>query len=211
MTTRGARVARGSLAASVAVFVAALFHTAAGGGVPSVLAVTLSLAFSIPVCSVLAGKHLSLWRLAASVVASQVAFHVLFGLGASHASFTGATGHLHAGSHITLVGDAAAAHMTMMPNSPLMWSAHLSAALVTIVALSYGEASVRSVAQTAAIRVVRLADFLGFVAAQLALTVTAPDAAPRLAARPRPILLPATRVALGPLRHRGPPALPALA
>jgi len=211
MTTRGARVARGSLAASVAVFVAALFHTAAGGGVPSVLAVTLSLAFAIPVCSVLAGRHLSLWRLSASVIASQLAFHVLFSLGASHDTFTGASGHIHAGSHITLVSGTATAHMTMLPDSPLMWLGHLSAALVTITALSYGEASVRSMAHTAALRVVRLADALGLTTVRRTLAPSIPDAAPRLAARPRPILLPATRIALGRLRHRGPPLAPALA
>jgi hypothetical protein len=206
MTQRGARVARGSLAATVAVFVAALFHSAAGGGVPSVLAVTLSLAFAIPVCAVLAGKRMALWRLSASVIASQVAFHLLFGLGASRDTFAGATGHIHAGSHLTLVAAAAEQHMASMPDGPLMWLAHISAGVMTILALRFGEASVRAVAAVAAIRIVRVADRFGFGAVAASLLLSTPDAGPRLAARPQPILLPATRIALGRLRHRGPPS-----
>lgn len=211
MTQRGARVARGSLAATVAVFVAALFHSAAGGGVPSVLAVTLSLAFAIPVCAVLAGRRMALWRLSASVIVSQVAFHLLFGLGASHDSFAGATEHIHAGSHLTLVAGTADQHMSSMAYSPVMWLAHVTAGMVTILALRFGETSVRAVAAVAAIRIVRVADRFGFGAVAASLLLNTPDAGPRLAARPLPILLPATRIALGRLRHRGPPAAVMLA
>jgi hypothetical protein len=208
MTARGERVARGSLAAAVAVFVAALFHSAAGGGVPSVLALTLSLAFAIPVCSVLAGRHMALWRLGASVISSQFALHLLFGLGASGDSFAGATAHLHAGAHLTLIAGTSTDTMSRMAtDSPWMWAGHISAALVTIAALRYGETSVRSAMRSLAVRAVLVADRLGFGAALAASAVTAPDAATRPIAGPLPILLPATRIALSGLRHRGPPAL----
>lgn len=210
MTERGERVARGSLAASVAVFVAALFHSIAGGTAPSLLAVTLSLAFSIPVCAVLAGRRMALWRLALSVVLSQVAFHVLFGLGASHDSFTGATGHVHAGSHLTLV-QAAPAMPGMVHDSAWMWAGHVGAALVTIAALRYGETSMRAAAEATTVRLVRVADRLGFGAARASLTLRKVDAVPRLAAAARPIQLPAARIALASLRHRGPPARSAFA
>ena len=46
MSSRGARVVRGFVAAGVATLVAALFHMAGGGQAPSALALTLSLVFS---------------------------------------------------------------------------------------------------------------------------------------------------------------------
>lgn len=206
MTTRGARVARGSLAAVTAVFVAALFHSASGGDVPSALAVTLSLAFAIPLCSVLAGRRMALWRLSLSVVLSQVALHLLFSLGPSSTRFAGASEHLHAGGHLTMIVDPGAQHMSaMMPDSALMWLGHISAALVTIGAIQYGERAIRSFAQTTAIGVVRFAGFLGFASAQVAFAFHTPDAAPRVRIDVRAVIRPALRITFGGLRHRGPP------
>src|ERR1700709_933648 len=78
MTTRWARVVRGLVAASVAVFVADFAHVPGGGATPGFAGIALALAFSTLVCIGLAGRTLARWRVAASVVVSQGAFHLLF-------------------------------------------------------------------------------------------------------------------------------------
>jgi hypothetical protein len=161
MSSRWARVARGLLAAGFATLVAAVFHTASGGAAPSVLALSLSLAFSGIFCVALAGKRLSLWRQSASVVLSQLLFHALFGLGqgslgsAGHGSAIGAAAEnlgVH-GAHAMDLGlssssAAGAAYASspdlhaaigMFGDGPAMWAGHAAAAIVTIVLLRHGE------------------------------------------------------------------------
>jgi hypothetical protein len=129
------RVARGAAAATLSTFVALLSHVAGGGIVPAVEGVTVPLLLSLAVCTVLAGRRLSLPRLAASVVMSQVLFHVLFVLG-SPTGVTATDGTTTAHVH-SVVLDSATAHGH--PDGSTMWWAHALAALITIVALRRGE------------------------------------------------------------------------
>ncbi|SEC83277.1 hypothetical protein [Arthrobacter woluwensis] len=92
MTARGARFARGWVAATAATSIAAFSHVLAGGAVPAAAVLLLSLVLSGLVCTVLAGKTLltgkalhtgsplSLWRLSAGVLFSQALFHGLFSM-----------------------------------------------------------------------------------------------------------------------------------
>ena len=198
MSTRSARVARGLIAAGFATFVAALFHVAGGGLPPSAVALTLSLVFSGLGCIVLAGKRSALWRSASSVALSQFLFHALFSLSPS-AHFAGATGHLHPGSHLTMVTDGAAATPMsgMSISGSWMWLAHAAAALLTLAALRYGERVFVAVSEFTAFSLRRL------------LTAVAVVDVPVAQARVEtvPVILPDRTVVLGRLRHRGPPAL----
>lgn len=198
MSTRSARVARGLIAAGFATFVAALFHVAGGGLPPSAVALTLSLMFSGLGCIVLAGKRSALWRSASSVALSQFLFHALFSLSPS-AHFAGATGHLHPGSHLTMVTDGSAASPMsgMSLSGSWMWLAHAAAALLTLAALRYGERVFVAVSEFTAFSLRRL------------LTAVAVVDVPVAQARVEtvPVILPDRTVVLGRLRHRGPPAL----
>lgn len=198
MSTRSARVARGLIAAGFATFVAALFHVAGGGLPPSAVALTLSLMFSGLGCIVLAGKRSTLWRSASSVALSQFLFHALFSLSPS-AHFTGATGHLHPGSHLTMVMDGAPAMPmpAMSLSGSWMWLAHAAAALLTLAALRYGERVFVAVSEFTAFSLRRL---LAAVA-----VVDVPVAQARV--ETVPVILPDRTVVLGRLRHRGPPAM----
>jgi hypothetical protein len=188
-------------------FVAALFHVATGGDTPSTIGVVLALAFSGIACIALAGKRLSLWRLAVSVALSQFLFHALFGLGAGTGAATGAASEASSSAahtmmmHVdvaTLVGHGATSTPSMPPTDPWMWVGHATAALVTIAALRYGELAFWSLYRTARIGLSRL--------------VLAPVPVPLDTALPAPV---ASRVAvvrdlgvlIGRMRHRGPPAI----
>ncbi|WP_231371054.1 hypothetical protein [Cryocola sp. 340MFSha3.1] len=198
MSTRSARVARGLIAAGFATFVAALFHVAGGGLPPSAVALTLSLVFSGLGCIVLAGKRSALWRSASSVALSQFLFHALFSLSPS-AHFAGATGHLHPGSHLTMVTDGAAASpmSAMSLSGSWMWLAHAAAALLTLAALRYGERVFVAVSEFTAFSLRRLLTAVAVVDVPVAQTRV----------ETVPVILPDRTVVLGRLRHRGPPAL----
>ena len=84
----------------------ALFsHVAGGGEVPGLLGLAVPLVLSVPVCVALAGRGLSLARLAVSVGVSQLLFHALFEIGAA----AGPAGAAHAHGGPIDVG-AATAH-----------------------------------------------------------------------------------------------------
>ena len=82
-STRSARALRGALAAIVSTFVALLSHVAGGGEVPGLLGILVPLVLATAVCVPLAGRRLSVIRVSASVIASQVLFHALFVLGSA--------------------------------------------------------------------------------------------------------------------------------
>ena len=194
MTARGIRAVRGTAAASFAVFVAALFHDAAGGGLPSTLAVTLSLAFSVPLCVALAGRRMALWRQAASVGVSQLLLHLLFGLGtdASGTAVTAPAGHVHMGSHIQLTPGHS---MPMHHDAPVMWAAHAAAAIVTLIALRHGERTLHA-----------LVNFTALLVTAISRIGVVPLRAPaRMPVQTRPHTLATPTRVLGALRHRGPP------
>jgi hypothetical protein len=183
--SRWARVGRGTIAAAVATFVAALSHAIGGDAPPSWFGVAASFVLSLSVCTALAGRSLSWLRLAASVAVSQVLFHTLF---SGPAVPTMSPGHGH---------DAAAMTMPAMEaHDDRMILAHVLAGVLTLLALRFGERAFWSVADSARLVVERLL-----------------PGAVTLGAAPARVLLPAARSALAPRtihvpsthRHRGPP------
>lgn len=139
---RGARVLRGAVAASLATFVALLSHVTGGGAMPGWIGVVVPLAASFVVCSALAGRRLSAWRLGAAVGLSQVLFHTLFVLGSYR---LGATGHVHGAAPLL---DAGSMGPAWTPDAA-MWSGHLVAAVITTVALHRGERAVAALRELA--------------------------------------------------------------
>lgn len=130
---RGARVARGGVAASIATFVALLSHVTGGGAVPGWIGIVVPLALSFVACTVLAGRRLSAWRLSAAVVVSQLLFHALFVLGSYD---LGAAGHVHGAVVPALAADPVGA--ALAPDAT-MWLWHALAAAVTSLALHRAE------------------------------------------------------------------------
>ncbi|WP_223693162.1 hypothetical protein [Leifsonia poae] len=207
MGSRWARVARGLLASGVAIFVAALFHVAGGGGAPGAVPIVLSLAFATLASIALTGRRLSLWRLTVSVTLSQFLFHLLFSLGGGSATFSAVDGggmvHLHPGSHLLMaVGDATHAGMGALPTNAAMWVGHASAVLVTVIALRFGERAFWGLFDST-----RFAIDSGF-ALLSKLVVLAPVTLafpPARAVESEPSRLRDFGIPLGRLRHRGPP------
>lgn len=140
--TRGARALRGGLAAVSATFVALMSHVAGGGEMPGLLGVVVPLVLSLPVCMAWSGR-LSLAGLSASVVASQLFFHVLFTLGTpadSRPALVGSGAHAGHEGMMTPTSTSAAGQATEMAQAdPTMWLSHGLAAVVTIVLLYRGE------------------------------------------------------------------------
>ncbi|WP_223358834.1 hypothetical protein [Leifsonia sp. ZF2019] len=208
MGSRPARAMRGTLASAVAIFVAALFHVAGGGAVPGVVPLALSLAFATLASIALTSRRLSLWRLVASVVLSQFLFHALFSLGDGTARFVSADGtsasavHVHTGSHLTMTGAAMPAGHTDY-TAPSMWLTHATAALITVIALRFGERAFWSLFETARLGVLRFARLVAGASPipvrVVAVVATVAAAEP---AHVRDLGLPLAR-----LRHRGPPAV----
>ncbi|WP_104193551.1 hypothetical protein [Cryobacterium sp. Y82] len=203
MHTRWARFARGWIVAVFSTFVAALSHTLSGGSAPGLLAVVVSLAFAGMVCVALAGRTLSFWRGAASVLISQVIFHGLFSLGApggalgADALAASAT-HQHA-TLPNLIDPAVLGSTTHVPHDgAAMWLAHFGAAIVTILALRYAERAFWSLVEN-----VRLGIRTLFARAQRVVPIAAPHRIGHVAPvfTPRDLIL-----VLSALRHRGPPA-----
>jgi hypothetical protein len=165
-STRSARALRGALAAIVSTFVALLSHVAGGGEVPGLLGILVPLVLATAVCVPLAGRRLSIVRVSASVIASQMLFHVLFVLGsagnASAASATGAAGHSGHEGHGSAVAPLLLAIPAGGPTEGVpahahagMWAAHAAAAAVTILAIYQGERVVRRL-RTLAVTLVRV-------------------------------------------------------
>jgi len=140
MTTRWARFARGWLVAVFSTLVAAASHTIAGGTGPSGVALVIALAFAGLTCIALTGKTVSLLRITVGVGLSQVAFHTVFStIASSGAPALPAAGPHQHGLHALVVADGPAtmAHHT----DGWMWLGHAVAAVITIVALRYGESA----------------------------------------------------------------------
>ncbi|TFD24948.1 hypothetical protein [Cryobacterium sp. TMS1-13-1] len=202
MHTRWARFARGWIVAAFSTFVAALSHTLGGGSAPSLLVVVVSLAFAGMVCVALAGRTLSFWRGAVSVLVSQIIFHGLFSLGATGGmlgadAIAAAATHQHAAlpGLIDPMVMGATAHVPH--DGAAMWLAHFGAAIVTILALRFAERAFWSLVEN-----VRLGIRTLFVPAQLAVPVAAPQRIGNVA----PVLTPRDLVlVLSAMRHRGPP------
>lgn len=139
--SRVIRVVRGLLAACVATFAALVSHVSAGGAVPGWVGILVPLVLSIVVCTLLAGRRLSVLRLALAVSASQFLFHNLFILGTVSASSTtmSAGHHVHGGVMMPAMEMGPASAASSMSGDTWMWVMHAVAAVVTVAALYRGE------------------------------------------------------------------------
>ncbi|MFD5226028.1 hypothetical protein ACFWHT_10455 [Microbacterium sp. NPDC058342] len=187
---------RGLLGASFATFAALLSHVVVGGDMPGMLGIAVPWVLSLTACTLLAGRRLSVVRLSASVLVSQLLFHALFVLG-SIAPRGGFAPHVHGAAAVVLDGET-----VLVPQDAGMWIAHLVAAALTVAVLHRGERIVGALLAVASA-----------VAAWVRRAVP-PRAAPVLdhPAGRRWALLPAPvrrNPPLAGLRRRGPP-LPAL-
>ncbi|PPG50052.1 hypothetical protein C5C24_10910 [Rathayibacter sp. AY2B3] len=192
-------MARGIAAALAATTTAAASHTLAGAETPAPAVLALAAAFAVVVCVLLSGRRLSLPRLTASVLVSQIAYHGLFLVTGSggEVSVVGTTGtgaHFHDGSTIELIagGGGHAAH------APLMLVAHLAAAALTVAALRHGERLFWTLGAGLQRVVVRIV-----TRASAPVLAGAPGVPPTNAAEPRSPLIFDTVLSI--LRHRGPP------
>jgi hypothetical protein len=198
MSTRFARVMRGLVIACISLLVTATAHITGGGQIGDV-GFVLALTFSALVSIALTGRSVSRLRTAVSVVLSQGAFHLLFGIGAGYQPEIAT----RPGMQMSGMGEVPSSMLTptsmapvvAMPDSGWMWAAHGLAGVPTIVALAWGEKTFW-----------RLTDHV-----TIALT--------RVFSSPEPISLPrrqlpsvmteryhpGARFLLAGLRHRGPP------
>lgn len=205
MSSRWARVSRGWLAALFATVIALCSHQLAGGVNPGGLAIMVSLAFSGPVCMLLAGTTLSLLRQSAAIALSQFAFHAVFSLLSSTGTpvvTPGAhsmPGMMDAAANLTLLNSATAS--PAMHSGPGMWAGHAIAAIITIATLRGGEGAFWALLAGVTLVVSRLSGASPCVSA---LPPRASSTAREAALLPNFAL---TRV-LGSLRHRGPPSAP---
>jgi hypothetical protein len=186
MHTRALRVLRGSAAAFIATFTAAFSHQFAGGVAPSLFGMTVSLVLSVALCTLLAGRTVSLFRLAIAILASQAMYHTLFSAMLAPAGIA-----QHNMSAMTF-SFSSAAHTA---NSAMSVS-HLGAAFVTIVMFRYAEVALWGLLDTARIFLARLLDFV----------VTAPisDTRVRVGLVSAHVVNFATHF-LSTMRYRGPP------
>lgn len=203
MGTRGVRVARGVVTSGVAILVAAVSHMAGGGEAPGVVGVAIAAAFALPVSTFLAGRTISVLRLAIAVAFSQGAFHLLFSVGAATSASTRMIGGHHGmGGHVVTTvtgGGTETAAMAGMHHGPAMCAAHVLAAAVTCVALRFGERAfwdLVALARTALVVVLHAVALLASPSVELRHRVPA-------AWHPG---LPDTGVALSSMPRRGPPA-----
>lgn len=186
MNARAARTLRGVAAGTVATLVAAASHGLADGMFPGIAGLSLALVFSAIVGIAFGGRRLRLVQVSASVVISQLAFHVLF----STMSPTGSvetTGH-----HASTLVAAPVVHA-----SAPMWFAHAVAAVLTILAIRHGERALAGLRETGRMLLAALTPVASPTPLRLA---RGPRLRTALALGPRPV--PQFLVALG---HRGPP------
>ncbi|KQX08073.1 MULTISPECIES: hypothetical protein [unclassified Leifsonia] len=211
MSQRGARTARGLTAAAAATLLAGLSHSIGGGAgaqVPFGVGTVIAFAFAAMVCVALAGRTVSLARLAASVVLSQLAFHGLFAVSGSSLQVTtnpaahhDASVHLlnqiESGGSIEAMGQAG--HLSHGGTGMIV--AHVFAAVITIAALHSGERAMLAILRAAG----RLIAVLVAGAPRLVPVVEIRLSARALVLLPRDLL-----VVLSSMRHRGPPRSTAL-
>lgn len=185
MTTRWARVARGWAAATFAIAAAAASHMLAGGPAPTPFGLAVALVFAGMICTVIAGRTISLWRLGVGVGVSQALFHSVFGGMGAPIAAAHAHGSFEVGAFVTH------AHSSM-------WIAHAIAGAITVIAFRNGEVAFWGILSTTRMLVVRLVT---------ALVPVQHTPVRRAAPVPRLFSPLALSVALSPLRRRGPPAI----
>lgn len=136
--SRAQRVARGGAGAAVATLLAAASHGLAGGTITWLAVVATSLV-ALPLCTALAGRVASLWRLSLAVVMAQFLYHWSFaGLGIAGTNTAGADPEpLHA-AHLAAV-QAFTPSASALSADATMWLMHALAAVVTISLIHRGE------------------------------------------------------------------------
>lgn len=177
---------------------------------PAWIGVAVPLALSLLVCTLLAGRRLSIWRLAIAVGASQFFFHMLFVLGTfAPGAATGAGGHHGHGAMASLPADSSAAldagAALMSHSDATMWLWHAIAAIATTAALHRGEATARALRRIA-VRIVTWVRRRILVAGDALRPVVGPRAWSPFLAITRPADPPFLSVAT----RRGPPAAAAV-
>ncbi|MDX2026616.1 hypothetical protein [Microcella sp.] len=140
LTARRQRLAASWVVAGVSTLVAAMFHTAAGGATPSLVAITAALLLSGGFGMLIVGRRLSRRRTAAGVVLDQVMFHGMFAFfGASApASTPDLTHSTTAHAHDPLLGFAVDASVATVAPAAAMIAGHLAAAIVAYALLRTG-------------------------------------------------------------------------
>lgn len=200
--SRAPRVLRGLVGASVATFIALLSHIAGGGAMPGWIGVAVPWVLSVMVCTLLAGRALSLWRLTLAVVISQLLFHALFVLGfVAPGMMAGGQGsHSGHGSHgAQLLMPMPATVVSALPPDATMLLWHGIAAIVTVAALYRGERSILKLREFATALVAWAARTLATFGAPIPLSVARTRAT---GISPRPL---SAGPALSSLQRRGPP------
>lgn len=195
--SRAARAWRGVGGALAATLLAAASHGLAGGAL-SWLAIAATAILALPVCTALAGRIGSLWRLALAVSASQFLYHWLFSwIGASGGGRPGAEAvsphAAHLGAQLAPAGAAGLGPAATADTA--MWAGHAVAALLTIALLHRGER-----AFLALVRLVRKALPLRRPSA-----LVVPSRLPSLVSW-APIASARSRLLSTVISHRGPPA-----
>ncbi|MHA6694429.1 hypothetical protein [Homoserinimonas sp. A520] len=207
MTKRWARVIRGQAVAVFATFAAALSHGVADGGHPPIAAIALALAFSSVACVVLAARHFSRRRLAASVAISQLIYHGLFSLFGTAGSTPGAVVVGHHGSLSfapTASGQSPAALSHAVSSDLWMLAAHLGAAVLTFALAVRGERSLMAVRRVA--ELVVAAVFVGTLRWPLPHIPDRVPASRRFPTGQRAEIPHRQLILTSSLTHRGPPA-----
>ncbi|MEV0893859.1 hypothetical protein [Promicromonospora sp. MEB111] len=200
-----ARGVRGVLAASAATLVALASHLAGGGDVPGWLGILVPWVLSLPVCTALVARRLTLPRLSVSVAASQLLFHLLFQLGTPVGTLQAvADPHGAHGGHgdmAPLATSGAPVQTALLHGGPSMWLWHGIAAAVTVVVLHRGELLLRRLRELGS----RMAAWLlrAWVVLDRPISFVAPARSGVPAETFRP-LHPGPQ--LSPLLRRGPPA-----
>ncbi|GHD78222.1 hypothetical protein CLV85_1280 [Salinibacterium amurskyense] len=187
MHTRAMRVLRGSIAAFFATFTAAFSHQFAGGISPSLFGMGVSLVISIAICTLLAGRTISLARLSIAIMASQAMYHALF---SSMLAPTGIAEHNMAAMTFDFSSVAQSADSAMSLS-------HVVAAVVTIVAFRYAEVAFWGLFDTARMFVSRLFATLTLGSTPVLEFRVVPRSTPAVDLVPRFLSI---------TRYRGPPA-----
>jgi hypothetical protein len=191
---------RGLVIACISLLVTATAHIAGGGQIGEV-GFVLALTFSVLVSIGLTGRSVSRLRTAVSVVLSQGAFHLLFGIGAGYQPGIATRPGMQMPGMGEVPGSMltpAATSMTpvaAMPDSGWMWAAHGLAGVLTIVALAWGEKTFWRLTDPITIalsRVFSSPEPISIPRRQLPSVMTEADH-------------PGARFLLAGLRHRGPP------
>ncbi|MCD5345843.1 hypothetical protein PX701_01110 [Agromyces sp. H3Y2-19a] len=202
---RATQLARGAATASVALFLAAFSHGVAGGEAPGSVGLALAAIVALGASVAFVGRRTTPVRTALAVIASQAAFHLLFGVGSGPASgefVTTGGGHHATMAFVESAGAAStAAHDG---HGAAMLIGHALAAVATIVYLLVLERTAWSALATATRRFALV--FAGRAGEPVA--IIAPPT-PRLATLVPPALR--SRLRFAALRYRGPPLLPAFA